>query len=300
VNVKVIRTVSQMRAEADRLRTEGRRVALVPTMGYLHEGHASLIRRALRAADRVVVSVFVNPTQFGPSEDFATYPRDFDGDRDLIEKAGGHILYAPEVEEVYPLGHGTSVIVEGPALPLEGQRRPGHFRGVATVVAKLFAATKPHVAVFGQKDAQQVAVIRRMAADLDLGVEVVVAPTVREADGLARSSRNIYLREGERRQATVLYQALQEGRRAVQHGETNPRRVADLVRQRIELRPLARVDYAEVVDPATFAAPEVISGKVALVVAVWFGKARLIDNMLAEARPNPLDAPGYPRPEAPV
>lgn len=272
-----------MHRTSDELRAAGLRVGLVPTMGALHGGHGSLIRRMRRVSDRVVVSIFVNPIQFGPGEDFAAYPRTFERDVALVREAGGDLIYAPEVAEMYPEGYATTVEVARLTEHLCGASRPGHFRGVATVVAKLFAAVKPHAAVFGQKDAQQVGVIRRMARDLNLDVEILVAPTVREADGLARSSRNSYLGPEERADATVLYQALQEARALVRQGERRAEPVLAAMREMVRARPTARVDYVAAVDPDDFQPVEALSGRVLFALAVRFGKARLIDNLNVDA-----------------
>ncbi len=277
-DLKVIQTVADMHRTADEMRDSGLRIGLLPTMGYLHGGHLSLIRQARRASDRVVVSIFVNPMQFGPQEDYATYPFDFERDVKLIQEMGGDLVYAPSAKEMYPEGYATYVAVERLTQHLCGSTRPGHFRGVTTVVTKLFAAVKPHVAVFGQKDAQQARVIRRMVRDLNLDVEIRVAPTVREADGLARSSRNVYLSPEERREAPVLYQALQEAKSLVAQGERRAAVVVEAMRQRIAARPHARIDYVSVVNAEDLRPVEALSGAVLFALAVRFGEARLIDN----------------------
>ena len=256
-----------------RWRREELAIGLVPTMGALHAGHLSLVERARRDNDRVVVSVFVNPIQFGPGEDFDRYPRDPQRDAGLLAKAGVDAIYRPTVAAMYPPESSTRIHVAGVSEPLEGQARPGHFDGVATVVAKLFTAVEPDRAYFGQKDAQQVAVVKRMARDLDLAVEIRVCPTVREPDGLALSSRNAYLTSVERKAAASLSSALRLARDAYAHGERRPERLRQILRERLEAEPLARVEYAEVVDPETFATP----GSLA-VLAVRIGKTRLIDN----------------------
>jgi pantoate--beta-alanine ligase len=264
---------------ANQLRQEGVRIGLVPTMGYLHKGHLSLITRALQDADQVVVSIFVNPIQFGPKEDLAAYPRDLSRDLALIEDAGASFAYVPETEEMYPEGFATYIDVEGLTDRLCGVSRPGHFRGVTTVVAKLFTAVKPHVAVFGQKDAQQVLVIQHMVRDLNLDVDVVVAPTVRESDGLAKSSRNVYLTPEEREEAPVLYRALQRGKALIEEGVREPDVVLGAIRAMIADAPLAQTDYIEAVDMDRLVPLSILSGRVLLAVAVYFGKARLIDNI---------------------
>ena len=279
-DLRVIRTVEEMHHAADQMRGAGHRIGLVPTMGYLHEGHLTLVRRAARVAERVVVSVFVNPIQFGPREDIGSYPRDFDRDLDLIGSAGCDLVYAPAAEEMYLEGRATYVDVDRLAEHLCGASRPGHFRGVATVVTKLFTAVKPHVAIFGQKDGQQAAVVRRMVRDLNLDVEVLVSPTVREPDGLAMSSRNRYLSPEERSEATVLYHALQEARALVRTGVRRSPVVIDAVKRTIESRPRALIDYVAVVDAWDLQPTEEVSGEVLLAVAARFGRARLIDNIV--------------------
>ena len=280
--VRVVRNLREMHRIADEMRRDGLRIGLVPTMGFLHAGHSSLIRLAGRATDRTVVSVFVNPAQFGPNEDFDTYPRDFERDRAMVRAGGGHLIYAPSTEEMYPAGFATCVEVERLADHLCGASRPGHFRGVATVVTKLFAAVKPHVAVFGQKDAQQAGVVRRLTRDLNFGVEILIAPTVREADGLAKSSRNRNLSPQQRRGAPVIYRALQEGRDLVLAGEKRACAVIDAVARRVLRKPGAEVDYISVVDARDFRPLEAIEGRVLLAAAVRFGRSRLIDNIVVE------------------
>ena len=275
--MEVISTAQGVHAWSRGERDAGKRIGLVPTMGALHRGHLSLIQAARAACGAVVVSVYVNPLQFGPTEDFRAYPRDREKDAALAESAGCDLLFVPPDGEIHPPGHRTFVEVQGMQDVLCGRSRPGHFRGVATVVAKLFTIVRPEVAFFGEKDAQQVRIIRRMERDLHLGVEIVSCPTVREDDGLALSSRNAYLTEAERRAAPVLYRALRVAADRARSGET-----ADLVallRDTIASEPLARLDYAEAVDgetlePVTAAGPGTL-----LAVAAWFGRARLIDNI---------------------
>jgi pantoate--beta-alanine ligase len=254
-------------------RRAGKSIGLVPTMGALHAGHLSLVKLARQENDVVVVSSFVNPIQFGPGEDFERYPRDPERDAELLERAGTDAIYRPTTESMYPPGASTRVHVGGVAEPFEGTARPGHFKGVATVVTKLLAATEPDRAYFGQKDAQQVAVVKRLVRDLDLGVEICVGPTVRETDGLALSSRNAYLNPEERQAAASLSAALRLAADAYQDGERDPDRLRATLLSRLAAEPLARVDYAEVVDAATFRSP----GSLA-VLAVRIGKTRLIDN----------------------
>jgi pantoate--beta-alanine ligase len=283
--MQVIERVSELQAWADRLRAQGRRIALVPTMGALHEGHLSLVRVGLARADRVVASIFVNPTQFAAGEDYAIYPRDLKSDCDKLRRAGCDAVFAPPVSEIYPEGWSTWVeVASGLGEGLCGRARPGHFRGVTTVVARLFNAAKPHVAVFGEKDYQQVAVIRRMTRDLLLDVEIVSAPTVREADGLAMSSRNENLSDAERDQARALNAALAEARQLLRSGERNAARLIAAARQRIAEAPLARVDYVELVDPDTLEPLEKVESRAVMALAVHFSRARLIDNALLEIR----------------
>ncbi len=280
--VRVIRTVNEMHRIADGMRRDRIRIGLVPTMGCLHAGHSSLIRQAGRASERTVVSIFVNPAQFGPDEDFTTYPRDFERDREIVREAGGDLIYAPLPEEMYPDGYASYVETERLTGHLCGASRPGHFRGVATVVTKLFAAVKPHLAIFGQKDAQQAGVVRRLVRDLNLDVDVLIAPTVREADGLAKSSRNVYLTPYLRRCATVLYGALQEGRDLVLAGEKRAAVVLDAMNRRVRQRSGAEVDYIAAVDAEDFQPVDTLAGRVLLAVAVQFGQSRLIDNIVVE------------------
>lgn len=254
-------------------------IALVPTMGSLHEGHLALVHRAGELADRVVVSIFVNPTQFNEARDFDTYPRDFERDRRLLEEAGCDLLFAPTEDIIYPPGFSTFIEVDGVSEGLEGEFRPGHFRGVATVVTRLFRLVGPDLAVFGEKDAQQLAVVRRLSEDLDLGVEIVAHPTLREADGLAMSSRNRRLSTDERRAALVFHQALTRAINLISAGERDADEVRTLMRDTIEEEPLAKFEYAEVVDPDTFRPLERIEGRVLLPVAGWLGDTRLIDNL---------------------
>ena len=267
---------------ARQARAENRLTGLVPTMGALHAGHLSLIEAARRDASPVIVSIFVNPKQFGPSEDYAKYPRDFESDRRKLEDAGVDFLFVPSVEEIYPAGFRTSVNVEGIADRLEGKIRPGHFRGVATVVLKLMEIAAPMFAYFGRKDAQQARIIRQMAADLALDSEIVVCPIVREADGLALSSRNQYLSPAERKAATVLYGALLRARRAIEKGEREAMRIIALVRQELAQEPLAAPDYAEIVDADSFEPIMRLTRTCLILLAARFGATRLIDNMQVE------------------
>jgi len=258
-------------------------VGLVPTMGALHAGHLSLVEAARKENERVAVTIFVNPTQFGPHEDFSRYPRDLERDVGLLEKAGAHLVFAPAVEVMFPPGAETTVDVGAVARPLEGERRPGHFKGVATVVLKLLGIATPDRAYFGEKDAQQLAVVRRLVRDLDIGVEIRACPIVREADGLALSSRNAYLSPEERRAASVLFRALEKAESLWAAGERSGPRLRRALLETLAAEPLARVDYAAVADPETFGEVEVATGPVRLVLAVVFGRTRLIDNRLLRA-----------------
>jgi pantoate--beta-alanine ligase len=279
---KTIGLVSDMQHTAERVRLEGKRLAVVPTMGSLHEGHQSLIRLARKHADRVITTIFVNPTQFGAGEDFERYPRDLERDTVLAEEAGTDYLFAPSVKELYPEGYQTYVTVEHLSDILEGEARPGHFRGVATIVAKLFHITKPHVALFGQKDAQQVVVLRRMIRDLNFDTELVVGPTVREHDGLAVSSRNAYLTVEQRRQAPVLFQALRHGEQLLREGQRSSEQIIRAMEDLIRKRSAGSVDYISVTDAETLEELTVCApGKDVMVsLAVRFGSTRLIDNII--------------------
>lgn len=279
---QIIKIIADMQAASDVARAGGLRVVLVPTMGYLHAGHESLIRRASREGDVVVVSLFVNPTQFGPNEDYSSYPRDFDRDFDRITVSGGHVVFAPTVDEIYPDGFSTRVEVDGLTERLCGASRPGHFSGVATVVAKLFGAVKPHAAVFGQKDAQQVLVVRRLTRDLNLDVEVLVSPTIREPDGLARSSRNVHLSVAERRHAPILFSALQEGEHLIRMGIRNRGLVLDRMTSLLARVPDSVIDYVEAVDAESLKSESCLGPVTLLALAVKFGRARLIDNVIVD------------------
>ena len=278
--MKIITTISDMQSLAGSLRTEGKKIGFVPTMGFLHEGHLSLMRKAREENDVVVVSIFVNPTQFGPAEDLARYPRDAEGDLAKCGSAGADILFMPQAPEMYPEKPVVFVTVEGISDILEGAIRPGHFRGVATVVAKLFHIVKPHKAYFGQKDFQQCAVIKRMVRGLDLDVDVVVLPTVREPDGLALSSRNSYLSSEERWKAAALYRALKAGEELVRSGVHEPEKVRQKMRAVLLQEKGVEVDYAEVADPETLNPLDVMRDRMVLLVAARIGSTRLIDNLL--------------------
>jgi pantoate--beta-alanine ligase len=276
--MEIIEDISTMRAWSEHERHAGWRIALVPTMGYLHEGHLSLVRDAKRRADRVAVSIFVNPAQFGPSEDFAGYPRAFERDCALLEQEAIALIFSPSIKAMYPDGAETYIQVEKLSLPLCGAIRPGHFRGVATVVAKLFNIMRPHVAIFGQKDYQQLQIIRKMVRDLDMGVEIVGHPIVREHDGLAMSSRNAYLSAEERRAAVCLPRSLCKAERLLRRGETSAQAILSAVHAELAKQPLAKVEYVKLCDPETLIDAERIDQSALLALAVRFGKARLIDN----------------------
>lgn len=287
-SIPVIDTSQALRAEADRLRAAGKRIALVPTMGALHEGHLSLVKFARQRADVVFVSIFVNPTQFNDPKDFDAYPVDLSRDLELCAAAGVDVVFAPRAGELYPDGASTWVDVEGLTEPLCGASRPGHFRGVTTVVSKLFLAAKPHVALFGEKDWQQLAVIRRMERDLGFGIDIVGCPTVREPDGLALSSRNVRLGAEARRQAVALVRALDDAEHALMGGERDREALLAIVRETIGRAALATIDYAELRDPDTLAlAPDVLTAPTLLALAVSF-------------RDEASDRPGEPGQDAPV
>ena len=277
--MRVIESALEMQQTALALRAQGRRVGFVPTMGNLHDGHLSLVRLAKKHGDVVVVSIFVNPTQFGPNEDFAAYPRTFEADRALCEAEGVDLVFYPSVPEMYPGGASVSVTENSLSRTLCGASRPGHFDGVCTVVAKLFNVVLPHVAVFGEKDAQQLRVIRRMVRDLRFPVEIVAGPTAREPDGLARSSRNRYLTPEQRPQAVCLRRALDEAERRFAAGERDPAALVAAMRAVVAKAPAAKIDYVELVDDETL---QPVSGPVVrpalAALAVWVGKPRLIDN----------------------
>lgn len=277
--IPMVERVSELRAALDAARRDGGSVGLVPTMGYLHEGHQSLVTRSVSENDLTVVSIFVNPLQFAEGEDYGTYPRDLDRDREKCAAAGAGLIFAPPAEEMYPQTPVTAVTVKGINALLEGRFRPTHFDGVTTVVAKLFALLGPGRAYFGEKDYQQLAIIRRMTADLSFPVEVVGCPTFREPDGLAMSSRNVYLEPDERPAATVLWRSLQAGREAVVQGSRDPDEVEAVMAAVLAAEPKASPDYATVVDAATLDRPDVLDGELRLLVAAHLGRARLIDNV---------------------
>jgi pantoate--beta-alanine ligase len=276
----ILRTVEELRGWSRMNRRFSLSIGLVPTMGALHAGHASLIRAASKICARAAVSIFVNPTQFGPNEDFARYPRTFDADCALAEAEGADAIFAPSVDEAYPEGAETFVHVESLSERLDGQSRPGHFRGVATVVAKLLIAAEPDKAFFGQKDAAQVAVLRRMVRDLRIGTEIVVCPIVREADGLALSSRNMYLSPEERKQALVLSRAVRRVEELSARGERCARALLEAARAEFAAEPAVRIDYIELVDWATLLPVDVAVKGTLFALAAWVGNTRLIDNTI--------------------
>ena len=278
-------TIAQVRAQVAAWKKEGLTVGLVPTMGYLHEGHASLVDEAVHQCDRVVASDFVNPTQFGPNEDLEAYPRDFDRDCALLEEHGCAMVFHPAVEEMYAPGAATYVeILSDMPKQLCGKTRPIHFRGVCTVVSKLFNIVTPDKAFFGQKDAQQLAIIRQMVRDLSYGIEIVGCPIVREADGLAKSSRNTYLSEAERQAALVLSESVFLGQKMVAEGETDANKIVAAMTEHIQAQPLAKIDYVSAVDGVTMDPVDRISGTVLVAMAVYIGKTRLIDNFIVEGK----------------
>ena len=281
--MKIATTIAEVRAQVREWKQQGLTVGLVPTMGYLHEGHASLVKTSVQQCDRTVASVFLNPTQFGPGEDLETYPRDFEDDCALLTECGCDMVFHPEVSEMYPDGFATFVEVQS-EMPRQlcGKTRPIHFRGVCTVVSKLFNIVTPDKAFFGQKDAQQLAIIRRMVLDLSMGIEIVGCPIIREADGLAKSSRNTYLSAEERKAALVLSRAVKLGQELVRNGEKNADAIVNAMRALIEQEPLARIDYVSAVDGLTMLPVHEINGGELVAMAVYIGKTRLIDNFSVE------------------
>jgi len=278
--MRIIRDVREMQVASRAAKVQRSTIGFVPTMGALHAGHVSLVQQARKRTTLVVVSIFVNPLQFGPAEDFGNYPRTLESDCAKLEAEGVDIVFAPPVEQMYPAGATTTVNVEGLGEMLDGRSRPGHFKGVSTVVAKLFHIVQPDFAIFGQKDAAQVAVLRRMVRDLNMDVELIVAPIVREADGLALSSRNAYLTTDERRQALVLHRALERVASHRKSGEISAANLRKVALSVLAAEPAAKLDYCEIVDPETLEAVEDVSHGALVAVAASFGKTRLIDNLL--------------------
>lgn len=279
--MKVVSTKTEVRSQVKQWRKEGLSVGFVPTMGYLHEGHESLVKKAVSENDRVVVSIFVNPMQFGPKEDLATYPRDLEADKKLCEAAGAALIFHPEPEEMYDDGFCSFVDMNGLTNALCGISRPVHFRGVCTVVNKLFNIVKPDRAYFGEKDAQQLAVVKRMVSDLDMDIEIVGCPIIREADGLAKSSRNTYLSTEGRKEALVLSKAIFAGKQMVLDGERNPEVIKNAMKEIIAAAPMAKIDYVEIVDFKTMKDVEKVEGEILCAIAVYIAdEARLIDNFM--------------------
>lgn len=278
--MKIVKTVDEVRAQVKEWRKAGLSVGLVPTMGYLHEGHQSLIKKSVEQNDRTVVSVFVNPMQFGPTEDLESYPRDLEADAKLVESTGGDLIFNPEPEEMYKDGFCSFVNMTGLPDALCGLTRPVHFKGVCTVVNKLFNIVKPDRAYFGEKDAQQLAIIMRMVKDLNMDIEIVGCPIIRETDGLAKSSRNIYLTPEERKAAVILSKSVALGKKMVAEGEKDAKKIVTAMKELINSEPLATIDYVEMVDMDTMKAIDEVKGHVLCAMAVKFGKARLIDNFI--------------------
>ncbi len=278
--MQVVKTIQEVRDIVKAWRREGLTVGLVPTMGYLHEGHQSLIARSVAENDRTVVSVFVNPIQFGPTEDLEAYPRDLERDKALVERTGGDLVFNPEPQEMYPPHFTTFVDTTETTELLCGARRAGHFRGVCTVVTKLLNIVKPDRAYFGQKDAQQLSTVRRMVRDLDMDVEIVPCPIIREEDGLAKSSRNTYLNAEERKAALILSKSLRLGRDAVERGERDAKKVTAIISDSLLTEPMVKVDYVEVVDLENVQRVDKIEGETLVAIAVYIGKTRLIDNFI--------------------
>ncbi|KGG79423.1 pantoate--beta-alanine ligase [Caloranaerobacter azorensis H53214] len=280
--MKIIKSIEEMKSIISDEKSKGKSIGLVPTMGYLHDGHLSLMKRARKENDVVVASIFVNPKQFGQGEDYEVYPRDIERDSKLADSVGVDYIFAPEVKEMYPEGYNTYVEVLGVTDKLCGASRPGHFRGVTTVVTKLFNIVTPDRAYFGQKDAQQVYVVRQMVRDLNMDVNIISCPIVREHDGLAMSSRNTYLSEEERRQALVLSKSLFWAKDMINKGERDAKTLVEGIKSMINEMPLADIDYVEIIDYDTFREVEKLKGNILIALAVRIGKTRLIDNILVE------------------
>lgn len=278
--MQVVRQIKEMQKISDRLREKGKRIGFVPTMGYLHDGHVSLVRKAKELCDSIVVSIFVNPTQFGPGEDFQRYPRDEEGDKAKLERAGVDFLFMPEAGEMYPSRYQTSVEVAEVSKGLCGDFRPGHFRGVATVVAKLFNIVKPHAAVFGEKDYQQLLVIKKMVEDLNFDIEIIPGTLIREEEGIAMSSRNAYLSPEDRKRATVLYRSLVKAKELVDSGEKRTYNIVQAVEKMIGSVEGVSLQYVEVRDAETLERVESVSGPAVIAVAAMVGSVRLIDNIV--------------------
>ncbi len=282
--MKAINTVAEMQQFSILNRVAGKKIAVVPTMGYLHEGHLSLIKEAKKLADIVITTLFVNPTQFAPNEDLAKYPRDYESDFKKAESAGADIIFCPDELQMYPIGYNTSIQIKGVTDKFEGEKRPTHFSGVATVVAKLFNCTLPDIAIFGQKDFQQTIVIKRLVKDLNFPVQIIVSPTIREADGLAMSSRNTYLSKDERAVAPTLFHALEEAKLAIAKGERNRKIINSIILKTIREPQQFKIDYVATANAANFDEPdEFLPGeKIVMLLAAYLGKTRLIDNAVVE------------------
>jgi len=278
--MQLIEKIEEMKNYRKRIKNKGKSIGFVPTLGYLHQGHISLIKRARENCDEVVVSIFVNPLQFGPKEDYQRYPRDLSRDAEICQKEGVDVIFAPSLKEMYPKGYSTFIDMQGNLIQvLEGKFRPGHFKGVTTVLIKLFNIVYPDLSFFGEKDYQQALIVKKMVKDLNLDTKIVLSPTVREKDGLALSSRNSYLTLKERKAAPVLYRSLVKAKQAIEKGEEDPERVICLMEDLISKEPLAKIDYIDLVDPLTLERISQIKGDVLAVLAVRIGKVRLIDNM---------------------
>lgn len=280
--IKIVHTIEEVRTQVKEWRKNGESVGLVPTMGYLHEGHQSLIKKSVEQNDKTVVSVFVNPMQFAPTEDLESYPRDLNADAKLCTETGADLIFNPEPEEMYKNGFCSFVDMIGPTAELCGKSRPIHFRGVCTVVSKLFNIVQPDRAYFGQKDAQQLAVIKRMVLDLNVPIEIIGCPIIREADGLAKSSRNTYLNDEERKAALILSKTIFMGKKLVEDGLTDAKELVRLMKENIETEQLAKIDYVEVVDFNDISIKDEISDNTLVAMAVYIGKTRLIDNFIVE------------------
>lgn len=280
--IKIVHTIEEVRTQVKEWRKNGESVGLVPTMGYLHEGHQSLIKKSVEQNDKTVVSVFVNPMQFAPTEDLESYPRDLNADAKLCTEIGADLIFNPEPEEMYKNGFCSFVDMIGPTAELCGKSRPIHFRGVCTVVSKLFNIVQPDRAYFGQKDAQQLAVIKRMVLDLNVPIEIIGCPIIREDDGLAKSSRNTYLNDEERKAALILSKTIFMGKKLVEDGLTDAKELVRLMKENIETEPLAKIDYVEVVDFNDISIKDEISDNTLVAMAVYIGKTRLIDNFIVE------------------
>ncbi|WP_251867296.1 pantoate--beta-alanine ligase [Enterococcus malodoratus] len=282
--MQTLETIQAVRKQVNLWRQAGETIGLVPTMGALHAGHQSLIERAAKENDHVIVSIFVNPTQFAPNEDLTSYPRKLEEDQALCEKAGVEVIFHPEPQEMYPSGFDTFVVVHGTTEVLEGASRPTHFRGVTTIVLKLLQIAQPDRAYFGQKDAQQVAVIQQMVRDLNIPVEIITCPIIQEADGLAKSSRNVYLNPAERKAALVLSRALNLAQQQLNSGAREPKELIQLIIEEISKESLAKIDYVEIVDQKTLQKVETINAAILVPIAVYIGNTRLIDNFYWEAK----------------